>query len=52
MISEQQDEREALSLEEDSVHRVYEIIASHFSETRYKVLLILTKLTIKSPGRW
>jgi hypothetical protein len=38
MTSEQVDDREALSLEKDSVHRVYEIIASHFSETRYKVL--------------
>jgi hypothetical protein len=27
----------AESLEELSVHRVYESIASHFSETRYKV---------------
>ena len=27
----------ALSLENESVHRVYDIIASHFSDTRYKV---------------
>jgi len=31
-----EDEKEALSLESRSVHRVYEVIASHFSETRYK----------------
>ena len=31
-----EEEEDALSLETDSVHRVYEIIASHFSETRYK----------------
>jgi tRNA (uracil-5-)-methyltransferase TRM9 len=30
------DEQEALSLESRSVHRVYDVIASHFSETRYK----------------
>jgi hypothetical protein len=49
MISQQQDEREALSLEEDSVHRVYEIIASHFSETRYKVSNLLRKTNMKQP---
>jgi len=32
-----EDEKEALSLENESVHRVYDIIASHFSDTRYKV---------------
>jgi hypothetical protein len=32
-----EDDKEALSLENTSVHRVYDIIASHFSDTRYKV---------------
>lgn len=32
------EEKEALSLETESVHRVYDIIASHFSDTRFKVL--------------
>jgi hypothetical protein len=32
------DDSKALSLENESVHRVYEIIASHFSDTRYKVV--------------
>lgn len=31
------DEKDAVSLENESVHRVYDIIAGHFSDTRYKV---------------
>jgi hypothetical protein len=30
-------EKDAVSLENESVHRVYDIIAGHFSDTRYKV---------------
>jgi len=30
-------EADAVSLEEQYVHRVYEEIADHFSDTRYKV---------------
>ena len=36
-MSATKDEKDALLLENLSVHRVYDIIASHFSETRYKV---------------
>ena len=37
-MSDSDDKSKALSLENESVHRVYDIIASHFSDTRYKVL--------------
>ena len=37
-MSDSDDKSKALSLENESVHRVYDIIASHFSGTRYKVL--------------
>ena len=36
-MNEKDEESVALSLESQSVHRVYDIIASHFSDTRYKV---------------
>lgn len=49
-MASEEDESEALSLEKDSVHRVYDIIASHFSETRYKVQFILDKADLNSPG--
>jgi hypothetical protein len=50
LMASEEDESEALSLEKDSVHRVYDIIASHFSETRYKVQFILDKAGLNSPG--
>jgi len=31
------EEKDAVSLENESVHRVYDTIAGHFSDTRYKV---------------
>ena len=45
------EEKEALSLETESVHRVYDIIASHFSDTRFKVLnvshtLLMTAMAV------
>jgi hypothetical protein len=44
------DDEEAISLEQESVHRVYDIIASHFSDTRYKVLSDLFNADNGSPG--
>ena len=34
---EEEEDKRALSIEQESVHRVYDIIAGHFSDTRYKV---------------
>jgi tRNA (uracil-5-)-methyltransferase TRM9 len=46
-----EDEQKALSLESRSVHRVYDVIASHFSETRYKPWPLVEKfLKELSPG--
>ena len=42
MTSTEDEEKDALSLETESVHQVYDIIAGHFSETRYKVLASLS----------
>ena len=36
-MSNADEEAKAVALENESVHRVYDIIASHFSDTRYKV---------------
>jgi tRNA (uracil-5-)-methyltransferase TRM9 len=33
----EEEDKTALNLEQESVHRVYDIIAGHFSDTRYKV---------------
>ena len=35
-MSDVDEEAKAVALENKSVHRVYDIIASHFSDTRYK----------------
>ena len=39
------EEAKAVALENESVHRVYDIIASHFSDTRYNVLSLPPKRT-------
>lgn len=41
-MSSTEDEKDSLSLENESVHRVYDIIAYHFSDTRYKAQPRLT----------
>jgi tRNA (uracil-5-)-methyltransferase TRM9 len=45
-----EDEKEALSLESHSVHRVYDVIASHFSETRYKPWPLVEKFLKELPS--
>ena len=39
------EEAKAVALENESVHRVYDIIAPHFSDTRYNVLSLPPKRT-------
>jgi hypothetical protein len=50
-MSNADEEKKAVTLENESVHRVYEIIASHFSDTRYKVCRFLANAD-DSHGRW
>jgi hypothetical protein len=50
-MSNADEEKKAVTLENESVHRVYDIIASHFSDTRYKVCHFLAK-TDDSHGHW
>lgn len=49
-MSDADEEAKAVALENESVHRVYDIIASHFSDTRYKVEMFHEKAH-DSPGR-
>ena len=44
-MSNADEEAKAVALENESVHRVYDIIASHFSDTRYNVLSLPPKRT-------
>ena len=46
------DEKDAVSLENESVHRVYDIIAGHFSDTRYKVWSVSQESLTTSHGHW
>lgn len=50
-MSNADEEKKAVTLENESVHRVYDIIASHFSDTRYKVCHFLGKAD-DSHGHW
>jgi len=52
-MSNADEEAKAVALENESVHRVYDIIASHFSDTRFKVRpLSPYKMTHDSHGPW
>ena len=45
-----EDEAEEVALEQKSVHSIYDTIASHFSETRYKVRCNVPTVFDISPG--
>ena len=46
----EEDDKDAINLEKESVHRVYDIIAGHFSDTRYKVTISVIFPDFYSPG--
>ena len=51
-MSDADEEKNAVALENESVHRVYDIIASHFSDTRYKVRRFLAKADDSHGRSW